>query len=73
MLPIQKPHQTFDILIVALYNAKQREKTLENASTRNAHNFHQNSHNAEQRSADCIRSSNNPDSFGLLQVSSPPH
>jgi hypothetical protein len=24
-------HQTFDILIVALYNAKQREKTPENA------------------------------------------
>jgi hypothetical protein len=68
-------HHTFDILIVALYNlcttpnnAKKRLKTPENASTRNAHNFHQNSHNAEQRPADCIRSGNNPDSFRQARV-----
>jgi hypothetical protein len=29
------PHQTFDILIVVLYNAKQREKMRENAPKRN--------------------------------------
>jgi nitrate/TMAO reductase-like tetraheme cytochrome c subunit len=53
-------------------NAKKRLKMRENATTRNAHNFHQNSHNAEQRSADNIKTGDNYGSFGPPQGSSTP-
>jgi hypothetical protein len=63
----------FDCCVVQCQTTRKKHlKMRENATTCNTHNFHQNSHNTEQRSANNIRTGDNYIGFGAPKGSSTP-